>query len=105
IARAKWPRISESWRRRAEDPAGILYVRRRFGCYTRSTGSLTIFLEGTAMISAVLLSGALAVGFPAQTGAPAGRTDLEAYKAAAAKAGRDPDAHVKLALWCEAHGL
>lgn len=28
-----------------------------------------------------------------------------AYEAAASQAGRDPDAHAKLALWCEAHGL
>jgi hypothetical protein len=27
------------------------------------------------------------------------------YEAAVTEAGRDPDAHVKLALWCEAHGL
>lgn len=32
-------------------------------------------------------------------------TDREAYQAARAKAGRDPDANVRLALWCEAHGL
>jgi Pretoxin HINT domain len=57
------------------------------------------------MISAILLSGAIVVAFPAQTGASADQTDLDAYKAAAARAGRDPDAHVKLALWCEAHGL
>jgi tetratricopeptide (TPR) repeat protein len=31
--------------------------------------------------------------------------DREAYESAAAKAGRDPDAQVRLALWCEAHGL
>jgi hypothetical protein len=28
-----------------------------------------------------------------------------AYEGAAARVGRDPDAHVRLALWCEAHGL
>ncbi len=33
------------------------------------------------------------------------KTDLDAYEAARAKVGRDADAHVKLALWCEAHGL
>jgi hypothetical protein len=33
-------------------------------------------------------------------------TDVQkTYKAAAAEAGRDPAAHVKLALWCESHGL
>jgi hypothetical protein len=28
-----------------------------------------------------------------------------AYQEAAARVGRDPDAHARLALWCEAHGL
>ncbi len=32
-------------------------------------------------------------------------TDLAAYSAAKAKAGENADAHVQLALWCEAHGL
>jgi hypothetical protein len=31
--------------------------------------------------------------------------DRTAYEAARAQAGRDADAHVKLALWCEQHGL
>ena len=31
--------------------------------------------------------------------------DLAAYEAAKATAGENADAHVKLALWCEAHGL
>ena len=35
----------------------------------------------------------------------AAKADLSAYEAAKAKVGRDADAHVKLALWCEAHGL
>jgi hypothetical protein len=30
---------------------------------------------------------------------------LEDYRAAASQVGRDAEAHVKLALWCEAHGL
>ena len=30
---------------------------------------------------------------------------MAAYEAARAKAGRDADAHVRLALWCESHGL
>jgi hypothetical protein len=34
-----------------------------------------------------------------------GREDLEAYRSAAARVGRDADAHVRLALWCEARGL
>ena len=38
-------------------------------------------------------------------GGAAGAEDLRAFRAAEAKAGREPDAHVRLALWCEAHGL
>ena len=37
---------------------------------------------------------------PAQTS-----TDLAGYQAAQSKVGRDADAQVRLALWCEAHGL
>jgi Pretoxin HINT domain len=40
-------------------------------------------------------------GKPAQ----ATSADRAAYEAAAAKAGKDSAAHVKLALWCETHGL
>ena len=31
--------------------------------------------------------------------------DLAAYQAAKARAGSDPDANVRLALWCEANGM
>ena len=34
-----------------------------------------------------------------------GETDRMAYEAARVQAGRDANAHVKLALWCEQHGL
>ena len=39
--------------------------------------------------------------------APATRapSDLAVYQSAKKEAGRDADAHVRLALWCEAHGL
>ena len=36
---------------------------------------------------------------------PATAPDLKAYEAARDALGRGSDAHVKLALWCEAHGL
>src|SRR5262245_2426111 len=37
---------------------------------------------------------------------PAGAaSDLAEYEAALKKTGRDAAAHVRLALWCEAHGL
>jgi hypothetical protein len=51
------------------------------------------------MISAVLMSAALIAAGP---DAPDVRKE---YETARAQAGRDPEAHVKLALWCEAHGL
>ena len=59
------------------------------------------------MISAVLLLWCelLSVVPRPDTGPGQSGSDLETYKAAASQAGRDPDAHVKLALWCEAHGL
>ena len=37
--------------------------------------------------------------------APKDSADRAAYEAAQAKAGRDAKAHVRLALWCESHGL
>ena len=57
------------------------------------------------MTSTVLLSAAVLVISFAQDKTSANASDLDLYKAAASRAGRDPNAHVKLALWCEAHGL
>ena len=57
------------------------------------------------MVSAlILLSGLLPVSFaePELAVAPA---DLALYEAAQQGAGRDAAAHIRLALWCEAHGL
>jgi hypothetical protein len=51
--------------------------------------------------TAFLILGFLAAG----PEPPAARPDLAAYEAARAKAGHTADAQVKLALWCEAHGL
>ena len=55
------------------------------------------------MLSALLAGSVLALAAPpaAQTAA----ADFAAYETAKADVGRDPDAHVRLALWCEAHGL
>ncbi len=41
---------------------------------------------------------------PSRAG-PAPNADLETYQAIQAKAGRDPAAHIRMALWCEQHGL
>jgi tetratricopeptide (TPR) repeat protein len=57
------------------------------------------------MITSVLLSGALMLGVLTGDGADARPSDLAAYKSAAAGAGHDPSTHVRLALWCEEHGL
>ena len=58
------------------------------------------------MFSAILLGSlALATGSPLQDLAKPAAADQAAYRDAKASAGRDADAHVKLALWCEAHGL
>lgn len=52
---------------------------------------------------------AILVGFALLAAGPAGETpapaELAAYEAAKVGAGRDSDAQVRLALWCEAHGL
>ena len=56
-------------------------------------------------ISCTLLSAALILGVVDGDGADAKPSDLGPYKAAAARAGHDPNAQVRLALWCEANGL
>ena len=63
------------------------------------------------MIAVALLCGGILAGMPAldDPAPPEGPRpaifDMAAYEEASARAGRDADAHVKLALWCEAHGL
>ena len=57
------------------------------------------------MISCTLLSAAMILGVVDGDGADAKPSDLGPYKAAAASAGHDPNAQVRLALWCEANGL
>ena len=57
------------------------------------------------MVHAILLCCALFTdgGKPAETKPTA--ADRVAYEAARDKAGKNPAAHVQLALWCEAHGF
>ena len=57
------------------------------------------------MFSLLLVSAALLGIGPAPSSSPATHADRDSYEAALAQVGRDPDAHVRLALWCEAHGL
>jgi hypothetical protein len=56
------------------------------------------------MISTLLLGVGLLAATPPDDSRPVA-ADLAAYETVKAKVGRDADAHVKLALWCEAHGL
>ncbi len=59
------------------------------------------------MVTLVVFCCGLLCALPPDAGDPV--PDLAAYEAAykdaKSKVGRDPDAHVRLALWCEAHGL
>jgi hypothetical protein len=59
---------------------------------------------GLAMLSLMVLSIALASGDDPASQAPAA-DDVNTYQGLRAQAGRDADSQVKLALWCEAHGL
>ena len=59
------------------------------------------------MFSAILVCSAC-VGWGASADARAARVEsrtMAAYETARSRAGRDADAHVRLALWCESHGL
>ena len=47
----------------------------------------------------------MVAGAPAADGPVPDPSDLASYKAAAAEVGHDVTAHIRLALWCEAHGL
>ncbi|WP_165246989.1 polymorphic toxin-type HINT domain-containing protein [Paludisphaera soli] len=57
------------------------------------------------MIAAWLLGGALCVVAAQDEASRPPEPDLAAYEGAKAAAGRDADAQVRLALWCEAHGM
>lgn len=56
------------------------------------------------MVSGLLLGVSLVLALPGDDSGPTA-ADRTAYEGAKAKAGRDPEAHIRLALWCEAHGL
>ncbi len=61
--------------------------------------------ESESMLSIVLICSVLVAAADGGPSNPADPADLAAYEAAQAKAGRDARAHVRLALWCESHGL
>ena len=56
------------------------------------------------MFCTLFLCGAL-LGADPDLSSPKAVTDFSAYETARRTIGRDPDAHVRLALWCESHGL
>src|SRR4051812_28693068 len=60
--------------------------------------------EVRLMWASALVGSWLLALIPASSPAPSA-DDLKAYESASARAGRDPRAHVELALWCERHGL
>src|SRR3954447_2710295 len=53
----------------------------------------------------LVYSSLLALAPDTTSPAPAGDDDLKSYESLRSKIGQDSPAHVKLALWCEAHGL
>jgi hypothetical protein len=55
------------------------------------------------MFHAILIC--LAIGGDGDKTVATSGSDRVAYEAAAEKAGKNSGAHVRLALWCEAHGL
>ena len=55
------------------------------------------------MVHVVLVYAGLLAGLAGD--APPSSQDLQTYEALKRKAGDGPQAQVKLALWCEAHGL
>jgi hypothetical protein len=57
------------------------------------------------MVFSVLLCGALILGGTPPDGPAIDLSEREAYKTAAAAAGHDSTAQVRLALWCEGHGM
>jgi hypothetical protein len=57
------------------------------------------------MVSAILFSAVLLGSEPGISSASVAPGDRVAYEQAKGEVGRDPDANVRLALWCEAHGL
>ena len=56
------------------------------------------------MVHALIVGCGLLAAAPVDDSSPSAE-DLSVYQTARAEARRDPDAHVRLALWCEAHGM
>src|ERR1700716_3904223 len=56
------------------------------------------------MVNALIVGCGLLLAAPSEPSSPSS-ADLQAYQAAKAEAKRDPNAHIRLALWCESHGM
>ncbi len=61
--------------------------------------------EDPAMISSIWLAGVMILGAIESDGPSSDGSAQAAYKSAAAAAGNDASAQIRLALWCEAQGL
>src|SRR5690349_15624255 len=68
----------------------------------RRSSRLPALKEPQMLATLLLVSTFLSAIGPTEAGS---KPDLATYEAARARAGQDADAQVKLALWCEAHGL
>ncbi len=70
---------------------------------TQAQRSMNATIHGDSLFFAALLAGVLAAAGRAGDIDSLSPSDRQAYTKAAAAAGHDPAAHVRLALWCEAH--
>src|SRR5947209_17533725 len=57
------------------------------------------------MVTTLFIGSLLLAVTPSPSPGEVPEVDRATYQEAKARAGRDPDANVRLALWCEAHGL
>src|SRR5271157_2608279 len=82
-------------------------VKQRRSLVLDCAGSLHDLVGGARMVFVLLLccGAMIPADEPARSDGKPAAPDLAAYHEAATRAGRDANAQVKLALWCEAHGL
>ncbi len=78
----------------------------RIGAFIKTFDIDSYEARGFAMAAVVLICAGL-LGFSPSDRSMLGvsASDRSEYQAATARAGRDAGAHLKLAVWCEAHGL
>src|SRR5262249_27388386 len=106
--RCNW--VNSVWSCYSDDiwpPPGVKKRDWSATCQERSM-NMRVFptnLRAAALVPAILLYAGFLSTTSARAGPPSETPDLSAYEAAKAGVGRDPEAHIALALWCEAHGL